>query len=74
MLKKTLVQEFANSLRGQLVQPGDQCYDTVRKLYNGAIDRRPQFIARCADVADVITAVRSAREHELVLAVRGDID
>jgi FAD/FMN-containing dehydrogenase len=28
-------------------------------------------ILRCADVADVIAAVRHAREHDLVLAVRG---
>ena len=58
-------------MRGELIQPGDQRYDTARKLYNGMIYRRPRVIARCADVSDVITAVRFAREHELLLAVRG---
>jgi FAD/FMN-containing dehydrogenase len=71
MIKINLVQEFANGLRGELIQPGDPSYDTARKLYNGAVDRRPGLIARCADVADVITAVRFARDHELLLAVRG---
>jgi FAD/FMN-containing dehydrogenase len=59
------------SLRGELIQPDDQCYDTARKVYNGMIDRRPRAIARCADVSDVITAVNFAQEHELLLAVRG---
>ena len=35
------------------------------------IDKRPLLIARCADVADVIAAVRFARENELLTAVRG---
>ena len=38
---------------------------------NGMIDRRPGLIARCEDVADVITSVRFAREHDLLLAIRG---
>src|SRR6516225_7773700 len=63
--------KFAKNLRGDLIQPGDRCYDTARQLYNGMIDRRPRLIARCADVADVITAIQFARERELLLAVRG---
>jgi FAD/FMN-containing dehydrogenase len=35
------------------------------------IDKRPRLIARCADVADVITAVNFGREHDLLIAVRG---
>jgi hypothetical protein len=35
------------------------------------IDRRPTIIARCAGAADVIACVRFAREHDLLLAVRG---
>jgi TolB-like protein len=64
-------QASEESLRGELIQPDDQCYDTTRKLYNGMIERRPRAIVRCADVSDVITAVNFAREHELLLAVRG---
>jgi hypothetical protein len=52
-------QAFGESLRGELIQPGDQRYDTARKLYNGMIERWPRAIARCADVSDVNTAVRS---------------
>jgi FAD/FMN-containing dehydrogenase len=66
-----LVQDFAQSLRGELIQPSDNSYDETRKLYNAMIDRRPRFIVRCADVADVIASVNFARENELLLAVRG---
>lgn len=65
------IQLFAEQLRGELIQPADQHYDVDRKLYNAMIDRRPSLIARCADVADIITAVKFAREHSLLLAVRG---
>ncbi len=43
----------------------------ARQLYNGMIDKRPGLIARCVDTADVIAAVNFAREHDLLLAVRG---
>jgi FAD/FMN-containing dehydrogenase len=35
------------------------------------IDKRPALIARCAGPADVALVLRSARDHELALAVRG---
>ena len=56
---------------GPLISPDDPNYDDVRKVYNGMIDRRPRLIARCVDVADVIAAVKFARETGLDLAVRG---
>ena len=62
---------FQNNLRGQLVRPGDPQYDDVRALYNGMIDKRPRLIARCVDVADVITAVNFGREQRLLIAIRG---
>ena len=62
---------LAAKLRGELIQPGELGYDSARQLYNGMIDRRPRVIARCVDAADVITAIRFAREHDLLLAIRG---
>ncbi len=70
-LEETAIQELASSLRGQLLQPGDEGYDESRKVYNAMIDRHPSLIARCADVADVIAAVNFARENELTVAIRG---
>ena len=65
------IQQLGASLRGTLIQPGEPAYDAARKVYNAMIDRRPRLIARCVDVADVITAVHFAREQGLLLAVRG---
>ncbi len=59
------------NLRGELIQPNDEGYDAARKVYNGMIDKHPALIARCADVADVIAAVNFAREHNLLVSIRG---
>ena len=65
------VQELRARFRGEVIAPDDAAYEAARKVYNGMIDRRPAVIARCADVADVMTAVVFAREKKLLLAVRG---
>ncbi len=71
MLNEATIAAFRASLRGGLIEPGDPGYDAARKVYNGMIDRRPRLIARCADVADVMTAVTFGREQKLVVAIRG---
>src|SRR5690606_29465719 len=45
--------------------------DQARRIWNGAFDRRPALIARCAGAADVIQAVNFGRSHDLLIAVRG---
>jgi len=68
-LDEASVRAFQANLRGELILPGDQHYEAARQLYNGMIDRRPRLIARCREVADVVTAVQFAREHDLLLAI-----
>lgn len=55
----------------EVIEPSDPSYDEARAIWNGAINRRPALIVRCAGVADVIAALRFARKHELLVAVRG---
>ena len=70
-MNSTVIDQFRATLRGELIQPQDAGYDAARKVYNGMIDRRPRFIVRCSDVADVISAVKFAKENDLRLAIRG---
>jgi FAD/FMN-containing dehydrogenase len=70
-MTKDAVSRFQQSLRGRLIRPGDDDYDAARALYNGMIDKRPRLIARCVDVADVITAVNFGRDQGLLIAIRG---
>ena len=53
-----------------LVAPGDAAYDQARQIWNGDIDRRPKLIVRCHGVADVMAAIRSAREHDMLVAIK----
>ncbi len=59
------------TFQGELIRPGDEQYDEARKVWNGAIDRRPALIARCGSAADVAAALRLGRERDLPVAVRG---
>jgi FAD/FMN-containing dehydrogenase len=57
-------------LDGQVLLPGDAGYDDARTVWNAMVDRRPRMIIRCASVGDVVSAVRTAREHDLEIGVR----
>jgi FAD/FMN-containing dehydrogenase len=65
------VANLRTSLRGRLLEPGDDGYDAARVVWNGMIDRHPAVIACCAGVADVIESVAFARHHALPLSIRG---
>lgn len=71
VLDSETIQSFAERLRGPLLRPGDEGYDDARTVWNGMIDREPALIARCAGPADVIASVNFAREHDLLVAVKG---
>ena len=71
MIPEPAIQHLKSSVRGQTLCPGDAGYDEARTLPNAMIDRRPAIIARCAGVADVIACVRVAREHDILVSVRG---
>ena len=70
ILKKETVEPLSSAMRGTVIGADDARYDSWRAVYNGMIDKRPALIARCVDVADVISAVKFAREHDLAVAVR----
>src|SRR4029450_12689420 len=65
------IAALAEVVRGRLVQPSDAGYEEARSAWNGMVDRHPALIVQCAGVADVVTSVNFAKEHDLLVAVRG---
>jgi FAD binding domain/Berberine and berberine like len=65
------LEHLRGHFRGALLRPGKEGYDQARRIWNGGIDRYPALIARCAGADDVATAVRFARERDLLISVRG---
>ncbi len=63
--------ELAQAMRGALLQPGQVEYEERRRVWNGAIDRRPLAIARCMDTEDVVAAARFAAREHIPMTVRG---
>ena len=70
VLSDAKVSRLARNLKGTIIKPGDAEYEAARKVWNAMFDRRPALIVRCASVKDVQTAVKFAREHQLLTAVR----
>jgi len=66
-----VVEQLKPQFLGNILIPSDEGYEAARKVYNGMIDKRPGAIAHCVDVADVIAAVRAARDQDLLVAIRG---
>ena len=69
-LDQQMVGGLRMRLRGPVLLPDDAGFEEARTLWNGMIERRPALVARCIGTADVIEAVRFAREHELLLCIK----
>jgi len=65
------IRDLAQDLSRPPILAGSADYDEARRVFNKMIDKRPALIVRCGGVADVLRAVRFARDHDLILAVRG---
>ncbi len=71
MLQPETIAQFRAQFRGELIEPEDASFEAARQVYNGMISRKPRLIAQCADVADVMAAVRFGRENSLRVSIRG---
>ena len=58
------------AIQGSVLEPGDPSYDEARAVWNGMIDRRPRYVVRCTETADVVAAVRYAADLGLELGIR----
>ena len=71
MLDDAELRSFREQLRGPVLQPEDAGYDAARTVWNAMIDHRPALIVRARGAADVIATVNFAREHDLLLSIKG---
>ncbi len=70
ILKQSAVQEFGDSLRGNLLLPGNAAYDKARRVLNPGIDKHPALIAQCLSASDVRNAIDFSRSENLLVAVK----
>ena len=70
-LDREAIDRLAEGLSRPPILPDSADYDEARRVFNRMIDKRPALIVRCSGVADVLRSVQFAREHQLIVAVRG---
>jgi FAD/FMN-containing dehydrogenase len=65
------VEALTDRLEGEVLLPGNDAYESARKVWNATIDKRPAVIVRCSTTSDVVRAVNFARDSRYLLAIRG---
>jgi FAD/FMN-containing dehydrogenase len=70
-LTKSMIREFGEAMTGPVMLSEHPGYESARKLWNGMHDKHPALIARCLNTQDIQRTVDFARDHGLLLAVRG---
>lgn len=65
------IADLREKLSGSLLTPDAPDYDATRKVFNGMVNKRPALIARCASTRDVVVCIHFARDHGVLLSVRG---
>ena len=70
-IQASKIAGFKGNVKGKVIVPDDDSYDSARQVWNAMIDKRPALIVRCATTSDVVSAVTFARDNGLPLAIRG---
>ena len=65
-----VIDALRTEMSGPVIGTRDPDYNEARRVWNGAIDRHPAMIARCASSGDVSAAVKFAVANDLEIAVR----
>lgn len=70
-LDSATLNQLRTRFRGPVLVPGGAGFEGSRTVWNAMIDRTPALVVRALGVADVVAAVRAARELGLTLTVKG---
>jgi FAD/FMN-containing dehydrogenase len=65
------ITKLKQKIRGKIILPSDDTYNAVRKIWNDMVDKKPAFIVQCLTTEDIVQSVRFAKEHQLIISVRG---
>ena len=65
------VDALRSRVTGTVAEPGSPGYTDAVAIWNGAIDRRPSLVVRCAGGTDVAHALAFAQDRGLEISVRG---
>jgi FAD/FMN-containing dehydrogenase len=60
-----------SQVEGRLLRAGDAGWEEAVLLWNGMVTKAPAWILQACTTADVVAAVRFAREHSVPLGVKG---
>lgn len=71
VIKDSELARLSSGVSGEILRPGQDGYEKARRVWNGMVDKRPALIVRCSGVDDVVQSVRFARDHDLLVSVRG---
>ncbi len=70
-IESQAVADLKTVIRGPILTADAADYDEVRQVWNKMIDKHPALIVRCTGTADVVATVAFARQHNMLLSVRG---
>jgi len=70
-LQQGVLDNLKMKLKGPVLLPGESGYGDSRTVWNAMIDRNPAFVVRCLGAADVIACVEFARDHRLLICIKG---
>jgi FAD/FMN-containing dehydrogenase len=65
------LENLIGLIKGDVLLPTHVEYDKARSIWNGMIDKCPALIVRCTGPADIMDAIKFARQHNLLVSVRG---
>lgn len=71
VIGEATLTDLRESVRGEVVAPKDEGYQSARWVWNAAVDRHPAVVVQCTGTADVRGALEFARSEGLAVAVRG---
>ncbi len=70
LLEQSALKELKGSLRGRLLLAGNEGYDAARRVLNPTINKHPALIIQPSGAADIMNAVRFARDRDMLVAVK----